>query len=103
MTVKAKNLTIASLVMGSLGFVLFIYCKLRHSKAQGQKCPLKMASKALIAIGIFLLAGAVYELSDKKEPFCASYCSTAHDTDSDPGATRPFVALPHPKFITKKN
>ena len=38
MTVKAKNLTIASLVMGSLGFVLFLYCKIGYSKAKGEKC-----------------------------------------------------------------
>jgi len=62
---KAKNLTIASLVMGSLGFVLFLYCKLSYSKADGAKCPANMASKVLIALGVFLLASAVYELSDK--------------------------------------
>ena len=94
MTVKAKNLTLASIVLGSLGFVLFIYCKLGYSKAQGQKCPLNLASKVLIAIGIFLLAGAVYELSDKNEPFCASYCSTAHDTDSDPWSYKTFCGPP---------
>jgi hypothetical protein len=94
MTVKAKNLTLASIVLGSLGFVLFIYCKLGYSKAQGQKCPLNLASKVLIAIGIFLLAGAVYELSDKNEPFCASYCSTAHDPDSNPWSYKTFCGPP---------
>ena len=94
MTVKAKNLTIASLVMGSLGFVLFLYCKIGYSKANGEKCPLNMASKVLVALGVFLLAGAVYELSDKNEPFCASYCSTAHDPDSDPWSYKTFCGPP---------
>ena len=94
MTVKAKNLTIASLVMGSLGFVLFLYCKVGYSKAKGQKCPVNLASKVLVALGVFLLAGAVYELSDKNEPFCASYCSTAHDPDSDPWSYKTFCGPP---------
>ena len=94
MTVKAKNLTIASLVMGSLGFVLFLYCKIGYSKAKGETCPLNMASKVLVALGVFLLAGAVYELSDKNEPFCASYCSTAHDPDSDPWSYKTFCGPP---------
>ena len=78
MKVKAKNLTLASIVFGSMGFVLFLYCKLRYHKAKGEKCPINMASKILVALGVFLLAGAVYELADKLEP----YCATAHDPDS---------------------
>jgi len=66
MTDKAKNLTTASLITGSLGFILFIYCKLSYSKARGEKCPVNMLSKILVAIGVFLLAGAVYELADNK-------------------------------------
>ena len=53
-----------------------------------------MASKVLVALGVFLLAGAVYELSDKNEPFCASYCSTAHDPDSDPWSYKTFCGPP---------
>jgi hypothetical protein len=62
---KAKNLTIASFIMGSLGFILFVYCKVG---VKGKKCVVNMASKIIVALGVFLLAGAVYELSEKNEP-----------------------------------
>ena len=93
-TVKAKNLTIASIVLGALGFLMFIYCKLHDSKGKGKNYPINMASKVLVALGVFLLAGAVYELSDKSEPFCASYCSTAHDPESDPWSYKTFCGPP---------
>ena len=72
MTVKAKNLTIASIVFGMLGFLMFLYCKNFYSKAKGQECPVNLISKITVAIGVFLLAGAVYELSDKSESFRAN-------------------------------
>ena len=78
----SKNLTIASLVIGAIGFSMFLYCKFMFSKAEGQKCPVNMASKLVIALGLFLLAGAVYELANKQEKFCAGYCNTAHDPDN---------------------
>jgi len=82
------------MVLGGLGLLMFLYCKLVYSKASGQKCPANLVSKLVIAIGVFLLAGAVYELSDKSEPFCASYCSTAHDPDSNPWSYRTFCGPP---------
>lgn len=62
MLVKAKNLTIASLVVGSVGLVIFLFCK----TTKGKKSSLKMISKLMIAIGVFLLAGAVYEISENE-------------------------------------
>ena len=61
MKVKAKKLTLASIIIGSMGFVLFLYCKLRYHNAKGGKCPLNMISAILMALGVFLLAGAVYD------------------------------------------
>ena len=73
----AHALTISSIVFGGFGFVLFLGCKISHSKSQSGSCTPKFLSKLLIAIGVFLLAGAVFELSNTE-----SYCSTLQDPNS---------------------
>ena len=86
----AKNLTISALVFGALGFLMFIYYKTRGiNKSSG----VNIISKGSVALGVFLLAFAVLELSSG-EQYCASYCSTAHDPDSNPWSYKTFCGPP---------
>lgn len=89
MTSTPRNLTIASLVCGSLGLILFVVYKIRGA---GKNTIVNYGSKGLIALGMFLLAFAVLDMN--KEPFCASYCSTAHDPDSNPWSYKTFCGPP---------
>ena len=58
-----KDLTIASLVLGGVGALLFIIYKVRGGKKSSL---MANGSKVLIAIGIILLAIAVLLLSEDK-------------------------------------
>jgi hypothetical protein len=69
---QARGLAIASLVFGSIGFALFLYCKFTRTKAQNEKFPLNMISKLFVALGVFLLAGAVVDLTTPKENYTRS-------------------------------
>ncbi len=62
----SKNLTIASLVLGGVGALLFIIYKVRGAKKSSL---MANGSKLLIAIGIILLAIAVLLLSEDREPY----------------------------------
>ncbi len=62
----SKNLTIASLVLGGVGALLFIIYKVRGVKKSSL---MANGSKLLIAIGIILLAIAVLLLSEDREPY----------------------------------
>jgi hypothetical protein len=61
-----KDLTIASLVLGGVGALLFIIYKVRGGKKSSL---MANGSKLLIAIGIILLAIAVLLLSEDREPY----------------------------------
>ena len=61
-----KELTIASLVLGGVGALLFIIYKVRGGKKSSL---MANGSKLLIAIGIILLAIAVLLLSEDREPY----------------------------------
>ncbi len=62
----SKNLTIASLVLGGVGALLFIIYKMRGGKKSSL---IAKGSKILIAIGIILLAIAVLLLSEDRESY----------------------------------
>ena len=61
-----KDLTIASLVLGGVGALLFIIYKVRGGKKNSL---MANGSKLLIAIGIILLAIAVLLLSEDRDTF----------------------------------
>ena len=62
----SKNLTIASLVLGGVGALLFLIYKTRGAKKSSL---MANGSKLLIAFGIILLAVSVLLLSKDKEPY----------------------------------
>ena len=75
---QARGLTISSLVIGSIGFALFVYPKLTGMKGPYEKY-LLMASKLLVALGVFLLAGAVLDLATPHE----FYVAKKHQEDDE--------------------
>ncbi|MHA1280455.1 MAG: hypothetical protein ACTSQ8_25080 [Candidatus Helarchaeota archaeon] len=77
----SKNLTIASLVLGGVGALLFIIYKVRGGKKSSL---MANGSKLLIAIGIILLAIAVLLLSEDREPYSTKDNSAKLTQPSDP-------------------
>jgi hypothetical protein len=67
----SKNLTIASLVLGGVGALLFLIHKTRGVKKSSL---MANGSKLLIAIGIILLAIAVLLLSENRDSFSYKDC-----------------------------
>ena len=77
----SKNLTIASLVLGGVGALLFIIYKVRGAKKSSL---MANGSKLLIAIGIILLAIAVLLLSEDREPYFTKDNSAKLTPHGDP-------------------
>jgi hypothetical protein len=67
----SKNLTIASLVLGGVGALLFLIHKTRGVKKSSL---MANGSKLLIAIGIILLAIAVLLLIENRDSFSYKDC-----------------------------
>ena len=83
----SKNLTIASLVLGGVGALLFIIYKMRGGKKSSL---MAKGSKLLIAIGIILLAIAVLLLNEDRESYSTKDNSAKLTQPSD-----------HQYFLTK--
>ena len=92
-----KDLTIASLVLGGVGALLFIIYKVRGGKKSSL---MANGSKLLIAIGIILLAIAVLLLSEDKNYYGTSSSKFPYLDPSQPRATNGSLAcqcLPYPQ------
>ncbi len=93
----SKNLTIASLVLGGVGALLFIIYKVRGGKKSSL---MANGSKLLIAIGIILLAIAVLLLSEDREPYSNRQSQCGSGQGSTVGLLQPPDYI-NQYFLTK--